>query len=117
LATGKGAVKWSGAMKKSVHKNPHAVALGRLGGLVRSAAKHLANQENGRCWRPSAPRIAPMTNSLVRRVIRRDLYYWIDSVFKETEARTLGPCVPPHVGNGDNEFNPDFYFLSELAIW
>jgi hypothetical protein len=29
-------------------KNPHAVALGRLGGLVRSAAKQRANQENGR---------------------------------------------------------------------
>jgi len=26
----------------------HAVALGRLGGAVRSAAKQLANQENGR---------------------------------------------------------------------
>jgi len=35
-------------MKKSVRKNPHAVALGRLGGAVRSAAKQLANQENGR---------------------------------------------------------------------
>jgi len=44
----KGAVKWSGVMKKSVRKNHHAVALGRLGGLVRSEAKQLANQENGR---------------------------------------------------------------------
>jgi hypothetical protein len=39
-------------MKKSVRKNPHAVALGRLGGAVRSEAKQLANQlanqENGR---------------------------------------------------------------------
>jgi hypothetical protein len=33
---------------KSRRKNPHAVALGRLGGLVRSAAKKLANQRNGR---------------------------------------------------------------------
>jgi hypothetical protein len=29
-------------------KNPHAVTLGRLGGLVRSQAKQRANQENGR---------------------------------------------------------------------
>ncbi len=29
-------------------KNPHAVALGRLGGLVRSAAKKRASRENGR---------------------------------------------------------------------
>jgi hypothetical protein len=35
-------------MKKLKGKNPHAVALGRLGGLVRSEAKQRANQENGR---------------------------------------------------------------------
>ena len=35
-------------MKKSGRKNPHAVALGRLGGLVRSEAKQRANKENGR---------------------------------------------------------------------
>jgi len=35
-------------MKKRKRKNPHAVALGRLGGLVRSEAKRLANRENGR---------------------------------------------------------------------
>ena len=29
-------------------KNPHAVALGRLGGLVRSEAKRVANRKNGR---------------------------------------------------------------------
>jgi hypothetical protein len=29
-------------------KNPHAVALGRLGGLVCSVAKQQANRENGR---------------------------------------------------------------------
>jgi len=29
-------------------KNPHAVALGKLGGLVRSEAKRRANRENGR---------------------------------------------------------------------
>jgi hypothetical protein len=29
-------------------KNPHAVALGRLGGLVRSVATQRANRENGR---------------------------------------------------------------------
>ncbi|HTT76706.1 MAG TPA: hypothetical protein VMF50_12105 [Candidatus Binataceae bacterium] len=34
--------------KKMGRKNPHAVALGRLGGLVRSAAKKLANKQNGR---------------------------------------------------------------------
>ena len=35
-------------MKKKKAKNPHAVALGRLGGLVRSEAKQRANRENGR---------------------------------------------------------------------
>jgi hypothetical protein len=35
-------------MKKRKAKNPHAVALGRLGGLVRSEAKQRANKENGR---------------------------------------------------------------------
>jgi hypothetical protein len=35
-------------MKKRKRKNPHPVALGRLGGLVRSEAKRLANYENGR---------------------------------------------------------------------
>ena len=35
-------------MKKGTRKNPHAVALGRLGGRVRSAAKQQANRENGR---------------------------------------------------------------------
>jgi hypothetical protein len=35
-------------MKKRKRKNPHAVALGRLGRLVRSKAKRLANHENGR---------------------------------------------------------------------
>jgi hypothetical protein len=34
-------------MKKR-RKNPHAVALGGLGGLVRSEAKRRANRENGR---------------------------------------------------------------------
>jgi hypothetical protein len=34
--------------KRQGRKNPHAVALGRLGGLVRSAAKQRANRENGR---------------------------------------------------------------------
>jgi hypothetical protein len=32
-------------MKKRKRKNPHAVALGRLGGLVRSEAKQVANRE------------------------------------------------------------------------
>jgi hypothetical protein len=42
-------VRWSGIMKKKPRrKNPHAVALGRLGGLVRSEAKKRANKENGR---------------------------------------------------------------------
>ena len=35
-------------MKKRHRKNPHAVALGRLGALVRSEAKKRANKENGR---------------------------------------------------------------------
>ena len=34
--------------KRQERKNPHAVALGRLGGLVRSVAKQRANRENGR---------------------------------------------------------------------
>jgi hypothetical protein len=36
------------AVKTRTRKNPHAVALGRLGGLVRSAAKKHANKENSR---------------------------------------------------------------------
>jgi hypothetical protein len=43
-----GGVEWSAVMKKGKRKNPHAVALGRLGGLVRSEAKRRANRENGR---------------------------------------------------------------------
>jgi len=40
---------WSTFRKKRrKRKNPHAVALGRLGGLVRSVAKQRANRENGR---------------------------------------------------------------------
>ena len=35
-------------MKKKQRNNPHAVALGRLGGLARSEAKQRANRENGR---------------------------------------------------------------------
>jgi hypothetical protein len=35
-------------VKKRRQKNPHAAALGRLGGAVRSETKQLANQENGR---------------------------------------------------------------------
>jgi hypothetical protein len=35
-------------MKKRKGKNPHAVALRRLGGRVRSEAKQRANKENGR---------------------------------------------------------------------
>jgi hypothetical protein len=35
-------------VKKQRLKNPHAVALGHLGGLVRSEAKKRANQQNGR---------------------------------------------------------------------
>jgi hypothetical protein len=35
-------------VKKQIRKNPHAVALGRLGGLARSEAKRRANRENGR---------------------------------------------------------------------
>jgi hypothetical protein len=40
---------WSGFMKKRrMHENPRAMALGRLDGLVRSAAKRRVNRENGR---------------------------------------------------------------------
>jgi hypothetical protein len=35
-------------VKKRRRKNPHAVALGRSGGLVRSEAKKRANKQNGR---------------------------------------------------------------------
>ena len=35
-------------MKRQRRKNPHAVALGKLGGLVHSEAKRRANRENGR---------------------------------------------------------------------
>jgi glutathione S-transferase len=35
-------------VKKRTRKNPHAVALGRLGGLVWSEAKKRANKQNGR---------------------------------------------------------------------
>ena len=35
-------------MAKTKRKNPAAVALGRLGGKARSAAKARASQENGR---------------------------------------------------------------------
>ena len=34
--------------RKRKRKNPHAVALGRLGGLVRSEAKKRASKQNGR---------------------------------------------------------------------
>jgi hypothetical protein len=34
--------------RKRKQKNPHAVALGRLGGLVRSEAKKRASKKNGR---------------------------------------------------------------------
>ena len=34
--------------RKQKRKNPHAVALGRLGGLVCSEAKKRASKENGR---------------------------------------------------------------------
>jgi hypothetical protein len=40
-------MEWSAVMKRK-RKNPHAVALGRLGGLVRSEAKRRANRINGR---------------------------------------------------------------------
>jgi hypothetical protein len=35
-------------VKKRRRKNPHAVALGRLGGLVQSELKRRASRENGR---------------------------------------------------------------------
>jgi hypothetical protein len=35
-------------VRKQKRKNPHAVALGRLGGLVRSEAKKRASKQNGR---------------------------------------------------------------------
>jgi hypothetical protein len=45
---GEEAERWSEAVKKRRRKNPHAVALGRLGGLVRSEAKKRASKINGR---------------------------------------------------------------------
>src|SRR5260370_23364640 len=47
LRAGEEDVGWSGVMKKR-RKNRHAVALGRLGGLVGSEAKKRVNRENGR---------------------------------------------------------------------
>ena len=35
-------------VRKQKRKDPHAVALGRLGGLVRSEAKKRASKQNGR---------------------------------------------------------------------
>jgi hypothetical protein len=48
-------------MGKQKRKNPHAVALGRLGGLVRSDAKKRANKENGRkgAWSKAARKLWP----------------------------------------------------------
>jgi len=45
-------------MKKRKRKNPHAVALERLGGLVRNEAKRLANREMGAraAWSKAARR-------------------------------------------------------------
>jgi hypothetical protein len=40
--------RWNGVARKRKRKNPHAVALGRLGGLVRSEAKKRSSKENGR---------------------------------------------------------------------
>ena len=40
-------MRWRELLKKQ-RKKPHAVALGRLGGLVRSEAKRGANRDNGR---------------------------------------------------------------------
>jgi len=40
--------RWNGMARKRKQKNPHAVALGRLGGLVRSEAKKRASKKNGR---------------------------------------------------------------------
>jgi len=42
----------------SPRKDPHAVALGRKGGKVRSEAKTLANRENGK--KGGRPRLAPL---------------------------------------------------------
>jgi hypothetical protein len=47
ISVGFGGAEWSALMKRK-RKNPHAVALGRLGGLVRSEAKRRANRINGR---------------------------------------------------------------------
>jgi hypothetical protein len=40
--------EWTAIMKKGKRKNPHALALGTLGGLVRSEAKRRADRDNGR---------------------------------------------------------------------
>jgi hypothetical protein len=71
-------VESSGLMKKGSRKNPHADALGKLGGLVRSEAKRQANRENGRKgarskaarrpWRRDAMRADPVLG------VRRALY-------------------------------------------
>jgi hypothetical protein len=43
---------WSAPVKKRTRKNPHAVALGRLGGLVRSEAKKRASPRKWSQGRP-----------------------------------------------------------------
>jgi hypothetical protein len=60
---------WSGFMKKKpMRKNVHAVALGKLGGLVHSAAKQQVNRENGR---KSGQLYRPKKTSAARRNARR----------------------------------------------
>jgi hypothetical protein len=60
-------------MKKR-RKNPHAVALGRLGGLVGSEAKRRANRDNGHkggLVKSRKKRIAARRNGRGRRSARR----------------------------------------------
>lgn len=54
---------------KNRRKNPHVVALGWLGGLVRSEAKQRANRENGRkggLVKSRKKRLAPRRNAWPR---------------------------------------------------
>jgi hypothetical protein len=48
-------------MRKQKQKNPHAVALGKLGGSVRSKAKKLANKETDEraVWSKAARKLWP----------------------------------------------------------
>jgi hypothetical protein len=72
-------------MMKKRRKNPHAVAPGRLGGLVRSEAKRRANQENGRK--------GGLVKSRKKRIAARRWRYWFSEMLVRL-WRELHPNAP-----------------------